>query len=97
MSRKKQTAADYIERHDDVMRLILGEMVGYARQIDGWWASAHDVVREDPDAAIRLLIDAEIHLNTHVRIDLADSLRYIRAAIDRLDAELPDDPDESPT
>jgi len=43
------------------------------------------------------LIDAEIRLDNHVRLELADTLRPIRAALKRLDAELPDDdPSEEP-
>ena len=38
-----------------------------------------------------LLIDAEIDLNHHVRVELSDGLRRIRAAIERLDAEIPGD------
>ena len=41
-------------------------------------------------------MEAEIHLDTHVRIELRNSLRRIRAAIDLLEAELPDDEGDEP-
>lgn len=93
MARKKQTAADYIERYDGEMRIILGELVEHAGRINMWWTFALDAAREDPERALTNLIDAEIHLDIHVRIELSDSLRRIRSAIKRLDEELPDDED----
>lgn len=97
MARNKQTAADYMERHDAEMRIILGELVENAGRINMWWTFAHSTVRQDPQRAFELLIDAEIHLNNHVRLELTDSLRRMRAVIDRLDAELPDDEDKPPS
>ena len=97
MACKKETAAEYIERHDGVMRIILGELFENASAINLWWGHASSVVRTDPDGAESLLIDAEIHLNHHVRIELSDSLRYIRSALSRLDAELPDEEDDHST
>lgn len=94
MTRRTQTAADYIERHDGEMRIILGELAENAGKINMWWTFARNAVRDDPDRALTRLIDAEIHLNHHVRLELADSLRRIRASIERLATELPDDPDE---
>jgi hypothetical protein len=91
VARSRQTAADYIEKYDDEMRIILGELLENAANINLWWMSARHAARSHPDRAMTLLIDAEIHLNIHVRIERADSLRRIRAAIARLDAELPDD------
>ena len=95
MARKKQTAADYIERHDDEMRIILGELAEHAGKINMWWTLAVRAAREHPEQALTDLIDAEIHLDIHVRIELADSLRRIRSAISRLDAELPDPDDQA--
>ena len=64
------------------------ETSGADRRADCHLASA--AAREDPERAMASLTDAEIHLNHHVRIELRDSLRRIRAAMDLLDAELPD-------
>lgn len=96
MARGTQTAADYIERHDGEMRIILGELAENAGQINMWWTFARNAVRDEPERALALLIDAEIHLNHHVRLELADSLRRIRASIERLAVEHPDHPDEGP-
>lgn len=94
MAREKPTAADYIERHDGEMRIILGELVEYAGKINIWWTFARNQARKHPEAALTNLIDAEIHLDHHVRLELTDSLRVIRAAVKRLGAELPDDGDD---
>jgi hypothetical protein len=98
MVRKKLTAAEYIERHDGEMRIILGELVEYAGKINLWWTAARNQARERPEDALTNLIDAEIYLDNHVRVELSDSLRRIRAAISRLDGELPDhDSSDSPS
>jgi hypothetical protein len=95
MPRQKPSAADYLERHDAEMRLILGELVEYAGRINLWWRNAALVVRNHPERALTDLIDAEIHLSVHVRIELADSLRRIRSAITLLGEELPEDEDDA--
>jgi hypothetical protein len=73
------------------MRIILGELVEYAGKINIWWTFARNQARKHPEAALRNLIDAEIYLDNHVRLELSDSLRVIRAATKRLAAEQPDD------
>ena len=87
--KKKESAGDYIERHDAEMRMILGEMIEYTGNINRWWTEAALLARREPAYALKKLIAAEIHLQTHIRVERSDSLRRIRAAIDRLDAELP--------
>jgi hypothetical protein len=93
MARKKLTAAAYIEKYDGEMRIILAELAENAAKINLWWTFACSKARRYPDRAMTDLIDAEIYLNNHVQIELADSLRRVRAAISLLDAELPDDAD----
>lgn len=90
MARKKQTAADYIARHDDEMRIILGELAEYAGKINMWWTLAVRAAHRDPEQALTHLIEAEIHLDIHARTELTDSLRRIRSAIRRLGSELPE-------
>lgn len=94
MARAKQTAADYIERHDGEMRVILGELVENAGKINMHWVLGRDQAREYPEAALKHLIDAEILLGIIVRIERSDALRTIHSAIDRLGSELPDDGDD---
>ena len=95
MARTKQTAADYIEAHDDEMRVILGELAEHAGRINMWWTLAVNAARKDPERALTHLTEAETHLDIHERIELADSLRRIRSAISRLDAELQDRGDQA--
>ncbi|HJW74071.1 MAG TPA: hypothetical protein VJ787_00165 [Thermoleophilia bacterium] len=96
MVRKRQTAAVYIERYDGEMQDILGELAEHADMIRTWWNLARDQVREDPDQALQHLVDAQIHLDIHVRIERVGALRRIRLASNRLDAELPDDDEDLP-
>jgi len=95
MARTKQTAADYIEAHDDEMRVILGELAEHAGKINMWWTFAVHAARNDPDQALTHLTEAETHLDIHVRIELADGLRRIRSALSRIAAELADRDDQA--
>lgn len=94
MARAKQTAADYIERHDGEMRIILGELVENAGKINMHWTFGLNQARQYPETALKHLIDAEILLDIIVRIERSDALRTIHSAINRLSAELPDDDDD---
>jgi hypothetical protein len=70
--------------------VTLAEMNENAGLISRAWAMAVLTARSDPDHALEELIEAEIHLNHHLRLELRDALRNVRAAINRLDRELPD-------
>jgi hypothetical protein len=72
----------------------LAELAEYAGSIAVQWALAVELANRDPERATDRLIDAEIKLNHFVRLELADSLRAIRAAIKRFEAELPGDDDD---
>lgn len=60
MARPKQSAADYIELHDGEMRIILGELVENAGKINMHWVFGLNQAREQPEMALKHLIDAEI-------------------------------------
>ena len=97
MARKKLTAAEYIERHDGEMRVILGELAENAGKLNMLWTLAVSQARQHPHGAMQKLIDAEIKLDIMVRIERSDALRTIHSAINRLDAELPDDEEDLST
>ena len=90
MRREPRLAADDLESHATEVAVILAESAGIAARA---WALALADVREDPDAALRELVTAEIRLEHMARIEVRDALRLIRAAGERLDRELPDDED----
>ncbi len=90
MARGKVSAADFVEDHDEEMRIILGELIENAGKLNLLWEAARRVVREDPDRALTLLVEAEILLGIDVRIERTDSLRRIESATRRLGEELPD-------
>jgi len=93
MPRRRQTAAEYIERRDAEMRIILGELAENAVRANLGWAAAVRAARLDPDRALTELVEVEIALDIPVRIERADALRRIRAANRRLDRSRPDDLD----
>jgi len=90
-------AAAYIESHARELDLILDELGGSAAAVARFWATAVKLAATDPMGALGALADAEVRLNHGVRLELSDSLRVIRAAMDRFDHELPDpEAEESP-
>jgi head-tail adaptor len=91
MPRRNISAADYIERHDAEVRVILGELVENAARLNLHWAAAAYHVRRDPERALKELAEAEVVLSVAVRIERIDALRRISGASDLLDGELPDD------
>lgn len=93
MRREPRLAADDLESHATEVAVILAELAEYAGIAARAWALALADVREDPDAALRELVTAEIRLEHMARIEVRDALRLIRAAGERLDRELPDDED----
>ena len=97
MVRAKQTAAEYMERHDAEMRIILGELVESAGLINLAWTSARYGAQADVDGASTVLVEALIRLEIHVRNERLDSLRVIRTALKLLDGEVPDDEEDETT
>ena len=87
---KKLSAADYIERYDGEMRIILGELAESAAAANLHWAHAVQAVRGSPESALEHLAEAWVALKTAVKIERQDALRRINRASDLLDAELPD-------
>ena len=87
----KRLAADYLETVDPTIRLILAELAENSGRVARAWSMAVLSVRSNPERALEELVNAEIHLDNHIRIELADALRAVRAASNRLDRELPDD------
>jgi hypothetical protein len=90
-----KTAADYVDRYDEHMTVVLGDLIEHANEVLAWWVAGREQVRTDPELALRTLVDAEINLSVYLRIERVEALRHIRAATNRLDAELPDDDDHS--
>ncbi len=88
---RRMSAADYLEKHSLGVSIILAELAESAGAVSRSWNLAVASARSNPDQALTHLVEAEIRLDNHVRLELADTLRPIRAASARLDRELPDD------
>ena len=91
MPRRRLSAAEYIERHDPEMRVILGELGENAARVSLHWANAATSARHDPERALKELGEAWAALTTAISIERTDALRRINAASDLLDSELSDD------
>ena len=97
MPQRKVTAAEYIERYDPEMRVILGELVEKAAQVNIHWAMATHLVTHDPERALEELAECWVALKTLLPIERRDALRRINAASSLLTDELPDDEDLTPS
>ena len=96
MRSHRLTAAEYIERCDAEMRLILGELAADAARVNLHWAAASQLVKHHPEDALKELTDAWVALTTAVKVERRAALRRINAASNLLDRELPDDEDVAP-
>jgi hypothetical protein len=66
MPRPRLTAAEYVERNDAEMRVILGELAENAAHANVQWAAAVRLMRHDPERALEALVDAWVALKTAV-------------------------------
>lgn len=88
---RRQTAIDFAGASDEEVSIILAELAESAGSVARSWHLAMGHMRSDPKRALGYLADAEVRLDNHVRIELADALRKVRILIKHLDAELPDE------
>ena len=90
-------AADYLEDQSTTVSLILGELAESAGVSLRAWNLAVEQARRDPEHALSHLMEAEVRLDNHARLELRDTLRTIRRAAELLGRELPDEaPGEPP-
>jgi hypothetical protein len=87
---KKQTAAEYLHARDPEVRIILAELAEYAGKANWHWSFAVALVDEYPDKAMDHLVELEILLAHHISLERLDTIRAARAALTKLDRELPD-------
>ena len=89
-SKKSTAAAEYIEAHDNEVRLGLAEIAEFVTRLSSNWARTSARVRDDPVAAYDALQEAEYDYLRYVRLQLIDCLGQIGVALDRLEDGLPD-------
>jgi hypothetical protein len=85
---KRVSAAEYLERYDGEMRIILGELAENIAVANLHWTHAVQSVQGSPDAALQHLADAWVALAVSVKAERRDALLRINAATNLLDAEL---------
>jgi hypothetical protein len=91
MTRRQKTAADYLEAHSIGVSVILAELAESAGIAGRAWALAVERSRRNPERAMRHMATAETQLHHMARAEVMDSLRVIRAAMNKLDRDLPAD------
>jgi hypothetical protein len=99
MIQRPKKAADYLDLHAIEVSVILAELAESAGIAGRAWALALAAARENPERALEHLATAEVQLHSIARIEVSESLRRIRAAMDRFDREMPEEHDvtaESP-
>jgi hypothetical protein len=94
--RSRRSAAAFIEWNERPVGVILAELGESAGAVARSWHLAAEAVGTNPRLALQHLVEAELRLDSFVRLELRDTIRPIREAIKRLDAEIPDaDNDEA--
>lgn len=88
---RRLTAAEFVADRNSEVSIILAELVESAGLVARSWQLAVGSVATDPERALQHLVDAQVRLENHVRLERIDTLKVIRQAIRKLDAELPDD------
>ena len=96
MARRKQTAAEYIEANALLVPLILGDMIEHLGRAAQEWSQAVEAARMgDLDQALTRVVEVEIAVDIPLRVGRAELRSIAERAGKRLDAELPDDNEDS--
>lgn len=80
----------FLKKRDAEIRQIIADLSANVLSVEKAWHAAESTVRDDPSSALDSLVDAEVLLQTHIRIEVRDIKRAVRSAIRLVDAELPD-------
>lgn len=70
------------------MSIVLAELVESGGAAIAAWHQAVSLIDSDPRSAMKQLSQAEIRLETFIRLERVDSLRVTRECIKLLDSEL---------
>lgn len=92
MSRRKTSAAEFIEANALLVPLIIGDMIehlGHAAQ--EWSLVVWAARRGDLDAALTHVVNVEIDTDIPLRVGRSGIRSITKRVGNRLDAELPDD------
>lgn len=89
-------AEDWLRKKDRTVRIIGGEMAEYVGRINLLWTLAIERLDSDPSDALAKLIDVEILLENHVRVEREDLLAIAKEGAERLAGELPSEPEDRP-
>ena len=92
VTRRRPSAAAFIAKNATYVGVILAEMAENAGSANSNWLLAVEAAsRGDLDRAQTLIIEADIPLDIHVRIERQDARKVLQHALRLLDRELPDD------
>lgn len=96
MARRKRTAAEFIERYALFVPLVLGDMTEHLGKAAQEWSSAVEAARRgDLDKALTHVVEVGILIDIPLRVGRSELRSITERAGNRLDAELPDDEEES--
>ena len=95
MTRRKQSAAAFMDAHAAQVTLILGDMVEHLGEALVAWSQAVMAIEVgDYDTALARVVDVEIGCDVPLRVGRSEIKSITRRAANLLEAELPDDDDE---
>lgn len=84
-------AKQWIRSRDPSIRIIAAEMIENAGRVNLLWNQAIAHLESEPADALTRLVDIEILLESHIRIERRDLLAAVRQGAERLANALPDE------
>jgi hypothetical protein len=97
MPRRKQTAAEYIERNATFVPLVLGDMVEHLGNALQEWSGAVEAVRRgDLDRALEHVVNVGINADIPLKVGGGEIRVITNRAGALLEVELPDDEEPAP-
>jgi hypothetical protein len=92
MPRRKLTAAEYIDKNDTLVPLILGDMIEHLRRAVQEWSGAVEAMRRgDLDKAREHVVNVGIEADIPLKVGRSEIREITERAGNLLDELLPDD------
>jgi hypothetical protein len=97
MPRRKMTAAEYIDKNDTLVPLILGDMIEHlGRAVQEWSDALAPMRRGDLDKALEHVVSVGIEADIPLKVGRSEIRAITERAGNLLDQLLPDDDEPLP-
>lgn len=95
MSRRKMSAAEYIEDRSLFVPLIIGDLIQHLGEaLEAWSRAVWAAEQGDLERAQKAIVEIDVTTKVPMKVVGAEIREIVAAAYKRLEAELPDDDDD---